>query len=133
YAYAPLLINFEPTAPLPEVDESGRGDTALIIPCYKSEKLISHTLEAALKIFPKENIFVIANGSSTEPLDNTATVCKEYGVSHTWSPLGSKIIAQFVGCYVARNFPYVLLIDDDCLLPQICPSSLTNYEATSSA
>ncbi|KAL8689507.1 MAG: hypothetical protein Q9224_004626, partial [Gallowayella concinna] len=62
YAYTPLLINFERTAPLPEVDESGRGvrthdDTALIIPCYKSEQLISHTLEAALKIFPKENIF----------------------------------------------------------------------------
>ncbi|KAL8720938.1 MAG: hypothetical protein Q9225_002265 [Loekoesia sp. 1 TL-2023] len=122
YAYCPLLINFEPTAPLPEADESGRAvprdsDTALIIPCYKSAKIIGATLEAALKIFPKQNIFVIANGNSPEPLDNTAEVCKEYDVSHTWSPLGSKIIAQFVGCYVARKFPHVLLIDDDCALP----------------
>ncbi|KAI4173217.1 MAG: hypothetical protein LQ346_008458 [Caloplaca aetnensis] len=108
YAFCPLLINFEPTAPLPEVDESGRAtklntDTALIIPCYKSEKI------------------VVANGNSPEPLDNTAEVCRQYDVSHTWSPLGSKIIAQFVGCYVARRFPNVLLIDDDCLLPPNLP------------
>lgn len=48
---------------MPEADESGRavprdGDTALIIPCYKSEKIIGPTLEAALKVFPKQNIFV---------------------------------------------------------------------------
>ncbi|KAL8835568.1 MAG: hypothetical protein Q9176_006845 [Flavoplaca citrina] len=126
YAFAPLLINFEPTAPLPEADESGRTepsacDTALIIPCYKSEKLIGSTLQAALKIFPKESIFVIANGNSPEPLDNTAEVCAEFGVSHTWSPMGSKIIAQFVGCYVARKFVNILLIDDDCLLPPNLP------------
>ncbi|KAI4283462.1 MAG: hypothetical protein L6R38_002145 [Xanthoria sp. 2 TBL-2021] len=126
YAFAPLLINFEPTAPLPEPYESGRVepfrcDTALIIPCYKSEKLVGSTLQAALRIFPKESIFVIANGNSPEPLDNTAKVCAEYGVSHTWSPMGSKIIAQFVGCYVARNFANVLLIDDDCLLPANLP------------
>ncbi|KAL8923859.1 MAG: hypothetical protein Q9172_002947 [Xanthocarpia lactea] len=126
YAYTPLLINFEDTAPLPEADESGRaeptrGDTALIIPCYKSEQLIGATLEAALKIFPKESIFVVANGNSPEPLDNTGAVCEQFGVSHTWSPMGSKIIAQFVGCYIARSFPNVLLIDDDCLLPPNLP------------
>ncbi|KAL8687992.1 MAG: hypothetical protein Q9218_005986 [Villophora microphyllina] len=121
--FLPLLINFEPTAPTPDLGESGppSTDTALIIPCYKSEKLIGDTLEAALKIFPRENIFVIANGNSAEPLDNTAAICKEYDVSHTWSPLGSKIIAQFVGCHVARNFKNVLLIDDDCLLPPNLP------------
>lgn len=63
----------------------------------------------------------MANGNSPEPLDNTAEVCRQYDVSHTWSPLGSKIIAQFVGCYVARRFPNVLLIDDDCLLPPNLP------------
>lgn len=54
-------------------------------------------------------------------MDGTSSVCERYGVSHTWSPLGSKIIAQFVGCYVAKGFPYVLLIDDDCLLPPNFP------------
>ena len=64
---------------------------------------------------------MIANGNSPTPLDNTAAVCDQYGVSHTWSPIGSKIVAQFVGCYVTKRFPYVLLIDDDCLLPPNFP------------
>ena len=39
--------------------DSGDGnDTALLIPCYKSEQLIGNTLEAALKIFPPNAIFV---------------------------------------------------------------------------
>ena len=54
-------------------------------------------------------------------MDNTAAVCDRYGVSHTWSPIGSKIVAQYVGCYVVKRFPYVLLIDDDCLLPPNFP------------
>lgn len=74
YAFAPLLINFEPTAPLPEADESGRAgpshcDTALIIPCYKSEKLIGSTLQAALKIFPKESIFVSSSRCAVRALN----------------------------------------------------------------
>ncbi|KAL8787561.1 MAG: hypothetical protein Q9213_002123 [Squamulea squamosa] len=128
YAYLPLLIPFEkepPEHPPPgspdRVEKGQPNDAALLIPCYKSEKLIGATLEAALKVFPAQNIFVVANGNSPTPLDNTAAVCEKYGVSHTWSPIGSKIVAQFVGCYVAKRFPYVLLIDDDCLLPPNFP------------
>jgi hypothetical protein len=94
---------------------------ALLIPCYKSESLIDATLEAALKVFPAKNIFVIANGNALEPLDNTADICRRYNVTHTWCPIGSKIIAQFLGCYVAKDFPFTLLIDDDCLLPPNLP------------
>lgn len=127
YAFAPLLILFEPTAKphhIPDSVEQARptaDDTALMIPCYKSESLIAATLEAALKIFPAENIFVLANGNSATPLDDTERVCQKYGVNHTWCPIGSKIIAQYVGCYVSKKFPYVLLIDDDCLLPPNFP------------
>ncbi|KAL8898056.1 MAG: hypothetical protein Q9207_006892 [Kuettlingeria erythrocarpa] len=128
YAYLPLLVLFEKEpAERPPPDSLGPGergqasDTALMIPCYKSEKLIAQTLEAALKVFPAQNIFVVANGNSPTPLDNTAAVCERYGVSHTWSPIGSKIVAQYVGCYVTKRFPYVLLIDDDCILPPNFP------------
>ena len=65
YAYLPLLLPFEKTAPerngfvADARSDSGRvNDTALLIPCYKSESLIAATLEAALKIFPAESIFV---------------------------------------------------------------------------
>ena len=65
YAYLPLLIPLEPE-PLEQVSigdsshvENGQAnDTALLIPCYKSASIIGATLEAALKIFPAENIFV---------------------------------------------------------------------------
>lgn len=99
----------------------GIHDTALLIPCYKSAGLIGNTLEAALKIFPPDHIYVIANGNSPTPLDNTEEVCQPYGVHHIWSPVGSKIVAQFVGAYAAKDFKNVLLIDDDCALPPNFP------------
>ncbi|KAL8669747.1 MAG: hypothetical protein Q9168_005675 [Polycauliona sp. 1 TL-2023] len=68
YAYLPLLMPFEkepPITPAPSsLGQSEKGqanDCALLIPCYKSEKLIAATLEAALKVFPAQNIFVVAN------------------------------------------------------------------------
>jgi hypothetical protein len=55
------------------------------------------------------------------PLDNTEEICSQYGVNHIWSPVGSKIVAQFVGCYAAKEFKNILLIDDDCALPPNFP------------
>ncbi|KAI4107061.1 MAG: hypothetical protein LQ339_002757 [Xanthoria mediterranea] len=137
YAYLPLLMPFEQEPPehpppdsLGQTEKGQANDCALLIPCYKSEKLIAATLEAALKIFPAQNIFVIANGNSATPLDNTAAVCERYGVSHTWSPIGSKIVAQYVGCFVAKRFPFVLLIDDDCLLPPNFPIVTQRFSST---
>ncbi|KAL1616661.1 hypothetical protein SLS54_008228 [Diplodia seriata] len=120
-AFAPLLILFEKEPPPREEADvemtSGVADTALIIPCYKSAGLIAKTLDAALLTFPASHIFVIANGNSPTPIDETEDVCRPYGVNHVWSPVGSKIVAQFVGCYAAKGFKNVLLIDDDCSLP----------------
>ncbi|KAK5727941.1 hypothetical protein LTR17_012364 [Elasticomyces elasticus] len=128
YAYAPLIMLFEKEPPMPidltNIDATktpGVHNTALMIPCYKSEKIIGPTLVAALKIFPASHIYVIANGNSPTPLDNTEEVCTKYGVNHIWSPVGSKIVAQFVGCYAAKHFENVLLIDDYCALPANFP------------
>ncbi|KAJ5549715.1 hypothetical protein N7535_002348 [Penicillium sp. DV-2018c] len=135
YAFCPLVILFEkdpqasseeetePQSESPDLEEnkSDVESTALLIPCYKSATIIEPTLKAALKIFPKRNIFVIANGNSKTPLDNTEEVCKPYGVNHLWVPIGSKIVAQFVGCYAAKDFVNAVLIDDDCLLPPNFP------------
>lgn len=128
YAWTPLLVFFEKDPPMPaDIDNidpnrtPGVHNTALMIPCYKSAKIIGPTLEAALKIFPPSHIFVIANGNSPTPLDDTELVCRPYGVNHVWSPVGSKIVAQFVGCYAAKGFKNVLLIDDDCALPPNFP------------
>ncbi|KAI5207371.1 hypothetical protein E4T39_01841 [Aureobasidium subglaciale] len=126
YAYSPLLILFEPDPPMPEepIDATKThnvADTALMIPCYKAASLIGATLEAATKVFPPSHIFVVANGNSPTPLDETEEICRPYGVNHVWSPVGSKIVAQFVGCYAAKEFKNILLIDDDCALPPNFP------------
>jgi hypothetical protein len=126
YAFAPLLILFEKDPPPADfttekpIAQNVR-DTALLIPCYKSANIIGPTLEAALKIFPASNIYVLANGNSPTPLDNTEEVCRPFGVNHIWSPIGSKLVAQFVGCYAAKSFKNVLMIDDDCALPDNFP------------
>ncbi|KAF4255869.1 hypothetical protein KXV68_004608 [Aspergillus fumigatus] len=86
-----------------------------------SATIIGRTLEAALQIFPASHIYVIANGNSSQPLDNTEEICRSYGVNHIWSPVGSKIIAIFIGCYAVKDFQNVLLIDDDCILPPNFP------------
>ncbi|GME34820.1 glycosyl group 2 family protein [Neofusicoccum parvum] len=125
YAFLPLLIFFEKEPParhgIDIKDIPGVKDTALLIPCYKSASLIANTLDAALKTFPPSHIFVIANGNSQTPLDNTEEVCRPYGVNHVWCPVGSKIVAQFVGSFAAKEFKNVLLIDDDCALPPNFP------------
>ncbi|ORY61747.1 nucleotide-diphospho-sugar transferase [Pseudomassariella vexata] len=128
YSFSPLLIFFEKEPPIIEhpadFDRNeipGVRGTALLIPCYKSANIVGPTLAAALKVFPPSNIFVIANGNSPTPLDTTEEVCRPYGVNHIWCPVGSKIVAQFVGCYAAKGFENVLLIDDDCALPPNFP------------
>ncbi|KAF4464538.1 glycosyltransferase family 2 [Fusarium albosuccineum] len=124
YAFLPLFVLFESDPP-PAQHLPGQGhsacDTALLIPCYKAANIIGPTLEAAINIFPPRSIFVIANGNSPQPLDNTEEICKAFGVNHIWSPVGSKIVAQFVGCYAAKRFKNVLLIDYDCALPPNFP------------
>lgn len=74
YAYLPLLLPFEksarersPSEAATRADHGNVNDTALLIPCYKSENLIGATLEAALKIFPVQSIFV--RGSLTVMLE----------------------------------------------------------------
>ncbi|RAL04234.1 glycosyl transferase [Aspergillus ibericus CBS 121593] len=126
YSFSPLLTTFESDAPDAEFYQSRRisptaPDTALLIPCFKAAGVIGETLAAAVKIFPPSHIYVIANGDSPTPLDNTEEICRPYGVNHIWSPVGSKIIALFVGSYVTKHFRYVLLIDDDCILPPHFP------------
>ena len=107
YAYGPLLVFFERDPAPPETTDvekeagaPGTENTALLIPCYKSEKIIGPTLEAALKIFPASHIFVLSNGNSPTPLDSTEDVCNRYGVNHIWSPVGSKIVStnEATGC-----------------------------------
>jgi glycosyltransferase involved in cell wall biosynthesis len=90
--------------------------TCLIIPCHKAELVISKTLESALQIFDANSIFVIDNGVQSTPRDKTPNICAEIGVNYQYVPLGNKTIAIYVGAMLAKDFEYVLQIDDDMLL-----------------
>ncbi|KAJ6140722.1 hypothetical protein N7497_011615 [Penicillium chrysogenum] len=96
YAFCPLLILFEKDPPAPDSESESESPDL--------ENNISKQMAT-----PKP------------PLDNTEEVCKPYGVNHLWVPIGSKIVAQFVGCYAAKDFENAVLIDDDCLLPPNFP------------
>lgn len=119
-AFLPILFcRFEQE--VDPVESRDSSEVALIIPAYKAAGLLGPTIEHALKIFKKSQIFIIANGNAKEPLDNAAEVCAKYGVNHYWVPIGSKITAEFVGVAVASKFKYVMLIDDDVHLPANLP------------
>lgn len=92
------------------------NDIALIIPCHKAGDIIKDTLEAALKVFEPQNIFVIDNGNSSEPLDNTNLICEELGINYKWVSVGSKVAAIYVGAKITKNYKYVMQIDDDVFL-----------------
>lgn len=125
FAWLPLLfVKFEEN-PTPDLEistsRSDASETCLLIPAYKAAAALPKTIEHALKIFKPHQIFILANGNSPTPLDNTEDVCKQYGVNHAWVPIGSKITAEFVGVMLAKEFKYCMLIDDDVHLPANMP------------
>ena len=118
--YGPLLFcQFEKDIDDPE--ERDASETCLIIPAYKAAGPLPATIEHALNIFKPDQIFIIANGNSPTPLDNTAEICSLYSVRHYWVPIGSKITAEFIGVVLAKQYKYVLLTDDDVHLPANLP------------
>lgn len=104
-----------------DTEKRDASETCLVIPAYKAADALRDTIPHALKIFKPEQIFIIANGNSPTPLDDTEEVCKEFGVNHFWVPIGSKIVAEFVGVYLAKDYKYCLLTDDDVHLPANLP------------
>ena len=93
-------------------------EIALIIPCHKAESILSNTLEKALKIFDSRSIYVIDNGNSNYPLDNSRWLCESHGVNYIWSNIGSKLISIYIGVKAAEGYKYVMQIDDDMELEE---------------
>jgi hypothetical protein len=89
---------------------------ALLIPCHKAESIIENTLKDALRIFTPQSIYVIDNGNSDKPFDNTQNICENLGVNYVWSNIGSKITSIYIGARLAKNFSHVMQIDDDISL-----------------
>jgi glycosyl transferase family 2 len=93
-------------------------EIALIIPCHKAEQIIKKTLECAIKVFNNLDIYVIDNGNSTNPSDNTKEICDEMGINYYYIPIGSKTKAIYFGLKLTYNYKYIMQIDDDIYLQE---------------
>lgn len=62
-AFVPVLLGrFEQG--VDPVESRDASEVALVIPAYKAANMLPETIKHALKIFKKEQIFIIANGNS---------------------------------------------------------------------
>lgn len=91
-----------------------------LVPCHKSADEIGSTVASLLKFLEPEHIFVLDNGNSVEPLDNTREVLKELEprVRYMWIPVGNKTNALWKGLNeMPSSVDFVMHIDDDTELP----------------
>jgi len=92
------------------------NNIGLLIPCHNAQKVLPKTLQNALKIFKRENIYIIDNGNSdSPPSTETRDICVQHGVRYVWVPEGSKISSIYVGAKIMKH-DFVMQIDDDVLL-----------------
>ncbi|KAJ5684581.1 uncharacterized protein N7477_000926 [Penicillium maclennaniae] len=102
----------------------GPFETALVIPCHDTdEAAMRTTLESAFLSFRPQDIFIVDNGRSKYPKHPTCNF-REYirkihpDIVYIWSPIGSKNVAQFVGALAAKDYKYIMTVDDDVCIPK---------------
>lgn len=104
-------------------EPKGPFETALIIPCHDTDKVaIKTTLDSAFPFFRPRDIFIVDNGRSRYPKHPTCNF-RDYlrsihpDIVYIWSPIGSKNAAQLVGALAAKNYKYIMTVDDDVCIP----------------
>jgi hypothetical protein len=91
-----------------------------IVPCHKSAAEIGATVRSLLFHLKPEQIVVVDNGNSIEPLDDTAEAVKEIDprVQYIWVPIGMKTNALWMGLHaLPPSVEFVMHIDDDTVVP----------------
>lgn len=94
---------------------------AVLIPCHRSEDDIVETVQSCLVHFQAKQIFVMDNSDYPEDsqsmqaaLENAELHCVHY----IFQPIGNKTLALYAGAIAAKDYEYLLLVDDDTRLPQ---------------
>jgi hypothetical protein len=105
-------------------EPEGPFETALIIPCHNTdEAAMKTTLDSAFPKFRPQDIFIVDNGRSRYPKHPTCNF-RAYiksihpDIVYIWSPIGSKNVAQFVGALAAKDYKYIMTVDDDVCIPK---------------
>eukprot|EP01028_Stygiella_incarcerata_P002747 TRINITY_DN1521_c0_g2_i5.p1 TRINITY_DN1521_c0_g2~~TRINITY_DN1521_c0_g2_i5.p1 ORF type:complete len:584 (-),score=124.95 TRINITY_DN1521_c0_g2_i5:76-1827(-) len=110
-------------------------DTALLVAHFGPRGPLEATLKAGLEIFPPENIYVCHNGPSEAPFDGgiigdtmkcVSDISEWYSsilgssvrnIKYTWTANGNKSLAFFMTALIACKKKYIMLLDNDTLLP----------------
>jgi glycosyltransferase involved in cell wall biosynthesis len=114
-----------PKKPLSSITTSPNPQLAIIIPCHNSAKHIKKTIEAALRHVSPEQIFIMDNGLTDAPTDNTKDVVDSIhpDIKYFWLPnTGNKTMALLMGAeYVKKkclDLTLAMIIDDDTWMPR---------------
>ena len=100
-------------------------EAIVIIACHCSADEIGKTVSALLNTFAAERIFIADNGSSMHPIDSTREHVMQLGIpenNYYYFPVPGKTSALLGTAKKVKescniNFNYVVLIDDDTLVP----------------
>lgn len=105
---------------------------SVIIPLFNKEKEIGKVLKSVLKLFPKENIFVVNDGSTDNSLGVAGSTAPDI---HFFSIENQGKVRAIEGILEHIITPFVLLLDADVVLPEgfRCPTSLINGSITAVA
>lgn len=91
-------------------------DICIIIPTYSPTNNIEITLVNLLKIFNKDNIYIIENGKNQEKKIKNMLI-KKYKVNYFYLNKKSKMCAINHGLSLIKDkFKYCLLLDDDTII-----------------
>jgi hypothetical protein len=114
----PLPAN--PAPPLFIERRRDMSDVGVMIACHNSASVIAETIQSCLRHVKPEQIFVIDNGNSLQPADNTREIVKAIhpDINYVWSHYGNKTVAQYVATLISP-YTYLLTIDDDVHLPRV--------------
>ncbi len=95
-------------------------DVAVVIPTHLAADKIEATIRSLLVHVKPHQIFIIDNGNSNEPQDNTREVVASVSpdINYVWGHRGNKTYAQLIGAFLAKDFKYIYTSDDDMRVPR---------------
>lgn len=94
-------------------------DVAIVIPAHRAANKIEATIRSCLKHVGPRQIFIVDNGNSIHPLDETQAIVRRIDerINYIWGHIGNKTLAQYIGTLHAAGYRYIFTMDDDMRLP----------------
>lgn len=121
-----ILFRFCLPSPSPSLEylsknnEARLHETLCVIPCHMAAGSIREVVARACSVFPPHRVVVADNSSDPTPPDNTEAVVEALGASYMYTSMPNKTysMVQAVARHADENIKYVVLLDDDTMLPR---------------